>query len=156
MSDVTKITVNGRQYDSVEQMPPEVREEYMQAMSLLGTDGAFKTPGILKKGVVSKSIVNETITYNGREYTSRDELPPEVRALLERLPESSPGESKTEVKVETVQTFPSKQFVLRSIRNSGEVAPERDPKIAWLLVSILTVVVVVLLFLLYLAGTKRH
>jgi len=158
MSDVTKITVNGCEYDSVDQMPPEVRDEYEQAMALLGSSGAaaFKTLGAANKGVVSQSIVSEKITYNGRDYSIRDELPPEVRALLEKLPKPSPGQDKTEVKIETTRTsFPSGRFILGSTHRA-EDAPERDPKIAWLLVSILTVVVMVLLFLLYLAGLKHH
>lgn len=160
MSDVTKITVNGREYDSVDQMPPDVREEYSQAMALLGNAGAgaLNMPGGVKKGVVSQSIISEKITYNGREYTSRDELPPEVRALLDKLPEPSLGASETEVKIETVKTFPSAStgpFIINSLQNR-EDAPERNPQIAWLLVSILTVVVMVLLFLLYLCGARRH
>ena len=194
MSDVTKITVNGREYDSVEQMPPDVREEYEQAMAQLQKAGAFKFPGLGKIGttktVVSETITyngreyasrdelppearellekmpaapgdpgtaQETITYNGREYTSRDELPTEARALLEKFPESSTDHPTSDVKIETVQTFPAEEFIIRSFHDREKApAPERDPKIAWLLVSILTVVVVVLLFLLYLSGARRH
>ena len=32
MKELTKITVNGREYDSIEQMPPEVLRDYLQAM----------------------------------------------------------------------------------------------------------------------------
>src|SRR5215469_11798826 len=160
MSDVTKITVNGRQYDSVEQMPPYVREEYLHAMAQLQKAGALKMPGLGKTGT-TRTIVNETITYNGREYTNRDELPPEVRELLEKMPEPSLDDQKTDVttdvKVETVRTIPSEEFIIKSFQDREKApAPERDPKIAWMLVSILTVVVVVLLFLLYLAGAGRH
>lgn len=156
MSDVTKIMVNGREYDSVEQMPPDIREEYQQAMAALQKAGAFKMPGLGKKGV-TRTVVQETISYNGRDYTSRDELPPEARELLEKMPAPSPEDPMTDVKIETVRNLPSEEFIIKSFQDREKApAPERDPKIAWMLVSILTVVVLVLLFLLYLATTVRR
>jgi len=101
MSKLTKITINGREYDSVEQMPPDAREKYEEAMAALEEEDAFKMLGLGKRGVTqtTQTVVQETITYNGREYASRDELPPEVRALLEKLPAPSPNDPKTEVKI---------------------------------------------------------
>ncbi len=160
MSKLTKITINGREYDSVEQMPPDVREQYEQAVAALEKEDLFKKLGLGKKGVTqtTQTVVQETITYNGRDYANRDELPAEARALLEKLPKPSPDDPTSEVKIETIETIKdirSEPFIIKTFENR-EKAPERDPKIAWMLVSTLAIVVLLLLFLLYLAGARRH
>jgi hypothetical protein len=154
MSDVTKIIVNGREYGAVEQMPPEVREEYLQAVAAMREAGVAGNPGIVKKDVLSRSVVQESFIYNGREYKSRDDLPPEVRALLEQMPEPAPDVKTTEVEIKTTQTFPSEVRRFGGLADEREEPPEKVPAIAWLLVKILVVVVVILLFLLFLFSLK--
>jgi hypothetical protein len=152
MSDVTKITVNGCEYDSIDHMPPDVREVYLQAMAALRETGMQKMSGVIKKDIVSHTV-KESITCNGREYKSRDELPPEVRKLLDNVSGLPAGEV-SDVKIVTDRT------IIPETRSAapwglGDDRPERDPKVAWMLVAILSAVIVVLLFLLYLAGVKH-
>src|SRR5215469_14584153 len=103
MSDVTKITVNGREYDSIDHMPPDVREIYSKAMAALGESGMQKMSGFLRKDILSTT--KESFTYNGREYKSRDELPPEARALFDKIPEMSSDTKISDVKVLTERTI---------------------------------------------------
>jgi hypothetical protein len=81
-----KIVVNGKEYDSVEAMPPDVRQAYEKAISMLGD----KTHGILadanQNGVpdvleklgntkINFSTSTRTIVYQGKTYNSPDALP---------------------------------------------------------------------------------
>lgn len=152
---MTKITVNGRSYDSVEQMPPEVREEYLQALAALReAEVSETTPGSMHKDVVSRSVVRESFVFNGREYQSREELPPEARALVEQMPPPSAADQTTNVEIKTVRTLRPE------VRITGRFADERDqpaegkPAMAWLLVKILVVVVLILLALLFWLGIR--
>ena len=154
MSDVTKIIVNGREYAGVEQMPPEVREEYLRAVAAMREAGVTGNPGIVKKDVLSRSVVQESFICNGREYKSRDELPPEARAMLEQMPEPSPDSKTTKVEIKTTTTFPPDVRIFGRLADEREEPPERAPAVAWLLVKILAVVVVILLFLLFLLSLK--
>lgn len=139
MSDVTKITVNGREYDSIKQMPPDVLREYLQAMEAIREGKASKAS--------TGTVVSESIIYNGHEYKSRDELPPEVRALLAQMPEPSADEKTTDVEIKTIKTFRPQLSITEKFGEERR-APEENPVIAWLLVKILFVVIVILLILL--------
>jgi hypothetical protein len=149
MSEVRKITVNGREYDSIEHMPPEVRKMYSQAMAALGKAGAPGASDHLKANV--SCVVKESIVCNNREYKSLDELPPEIRKLVEQMPKLSAGDTTGQVIEVKTETAPTEMRFFES-PSPRDNRPERDPKVAWLLVSMLTVAVVVLLFLLYLSS----
>ena len=58
-----KITVNGKEYDSLDQVPAELRDKLRNA---------------LKSGTAPKT----TIVINGTTYGSADELPTTVRAIV--------------------------------------------------------------------------
>jgi hypothetical protein len=151
MSDVTKITVNGHEYDSVGHMPPDVREVYLKAMAALGETGTQKS-GATQKNMGFRTV-KESFTYNGREYQSRDELPPEVRAFFDKIPPLSPDNEVSDVKIITDRTIiPERRS--NTLWGLTDDHPERDPKVAWLLVTILSFAVIVLLFLLYLSRHK--
>jgi len=69
------ITVNGKQYSSLDDLPPEIRQAYEQAMA---------------SG--SKQVTINRITINGQQYEGMDFVPPEYRGLLEdavKVPRSS-------------------------------------------------------------------
>jgi hypothetical protein len=152
MSDMTKITVNGQHYDSIDQMPPDVREIYSKAMAALREPGTQNLSSLISKGIVSHTV-KESITYNGREYKSRDELPPEVRKLFDNISELPPDKT-SDVTVVTDRTIVpgSRSTPLWGLTDDR---PERDPKVAWMLVMMLSAAVLVLLFLLYLASNHR-
>lgn len=80
----TKITINGRRYDSRESMPPDVRLIYEEAMrsldprvaSGLGTHTHAAPLG-------GELVVNRVVHVNEHRYGSLDELPPEVRRMYD-------------------------------------------------------------------------
>lgn len=135
MSELTKITINGREYDSIEQMPPDVLRDYLQVMDAM------------REGKSTGTVVSESIVYNGREYKSRDELPPEVRTLLAQMPGSSPDGKTTDVEIKTVKTF-RPQTIFSEKFEDGRRAPEEEPVVAWLMVKILSAVIVILFIIL--------
>lgn len=152
MSDVTKITVNGHHYDSIDQMPPDVREIYSKAMAALREPGTQNLSSLITKGIVSHTV-KESITYNGREYKSFDELPPEARSLFEKF-RNQPPDQTSDVTVVTDRTIvPGSRST--PLWGLSDDRPDRDPKVAWMLVMILSAAVLVLLFLLYLASNHH-
>jgi len=137
MRELTKITVNGHEYDSIEQMPPDVLQDYLQAMEAMREGKASDAP-------IGK-IVSESIICNGQEYKSRDELLPEARALLAQMPGPSADVKTTNVEIKTIKTFPPRVSISEKF---VEERREKDPGVAWLWVKILSVVIVILIILL--------
>jgi hypothetical protein len=97
-----KIMIDGKAYNNVEEMPPDVRQKYEAALRVLGdTNGnhipdIFESPNILadqdKNGVPDlienlaagqAAISSLKIIVDGKEYAGPDALPPEVRAKYE-------------------------------------------------------------------------
>ena len=156
MESVTKIVINGREYSGVAEMPPEVREQYLQAVAALrGAEGAAGAVAVTGSGA-GKVVVKESIVFNGRKYNSLDELPPEIRSLVEHMPRPNPGEPETVLTINQTQTFQGRPIHVGTWSEDDNHKPvEEDPKIAWLLVKILAVVALLLLFLLYLSGTRH-
>jgi len=74
----TRFKFNGKEYDSVDAMPPEVREAYERAMSAVAHAGENKTPLVNIRTTTKMKII-----FNGQEYASVDEMPPEIRPLYE-------------------------------------------------------------------------
>jgi hypothetical protein len=68
----TKIKVNGIEYNSPEEMPPDVRGIYEKAMAN-------------REGSTSNTKVNSKITFNGQTYGSLDEMPLDVRRIYESV-----------------------------------------------------------------------
>jgi hypothetical protein len=88
-----EIIVNGKMYTSVDEMPPEIRQAYEQAMSVLADKNQNGVPDILE-GVMATDGINVQTTpitisssqfiVDGKTYSSVDELPPEARAKYEQ------------------------------------------------------------------------
>ena len=98
----TRITVNGTTYESVEQMPPDVRDQLERAMAMLADRNQNGVPDVLEGGKLDvHSTAGETTTHitaetkheyivDGRRYESLKDLPPAVRAAL-NSPQSHPS-----------------------------------------------------------------
>ena len=67
----TRIRFNGQEYQSVDEMPAEVRQAYEKAMASL----------YQRNSLGSKSLVY----FNGQEYSSIDAMPEDVRALYRQF-----------------------------------------------------------------------
>src|SRR5438477_12565478 len=90
----TKITVNGRTYQSVDEMPPDARAQYERAMSMLadrdgnGVPDAFegKGPDTLTagvgKGTVSVTTTMRRFVINGKNYDRWEDIPEDLRIKI--------------------------------------------------------------------------
>jgi hypothetical protein len=96
------IVIDGKTYKSVEEMPPDIRQKYEQAMRSLGDANsnqipdAFETMNILadkdKDGVPDvleniaaghAAVSSMKIIVDGKEFNGLENLPPEARAKYE-------------------------------------------------------------------------
>lgn len=97
------IVIDGQTYNSVDEMPPDIRQKYEQAMRSLGDANnnripdAFETmnifddkdkdgvPDVLKNLAASHATVNTmNIIVDGKEFDGLEHLPPEARAKYEQ------------------------------------------------------------------------
>ncbi len=71
-----RINFNGQEYNSPDEMPPQVRQLYERAIASLSQSqqGTLSSPKIN-----IKVKTNLRFKYNGQIYNSLDELPPDVR-----------------------------------------------------------------------------
>ena len=83
----TRIIYNGVEYASVEEMPPDVRFAYEQAMVRFADENRDGIPDVVQKGSTSEIRVESRTRYvvNGQEYGSLDEMPANIRQTIERL-----------------------------------------------------------------------
>ena len=83
----TRITVNGLEYGSPDEMPPDVREQYQRAMSLLADKNGNGVPDNLEGGdvrvsswdpgsaVVTSAVTSQKYVVNGRAYQRWEDIP---------------------------------------------------------------------------------
>jgi hypothetical protein len=89
----TRITFNGQTYDSIENMPPEVREQYQAVLNALSGEDHAEVASLLEggAGIRIKTTVRRKIRVGGKDYDSVDQLPPELRAAYERATGQAAG-----------------------------------------------------------------
>ena len=141
-----KIVINGREYNGVDQMPPDVRQQYLQLVGTLGDADGNGVPDVLERPGSSSVVVNTSVIYNAREYKDRSELPAEVREILERMPPPQPGAAQTRVEVQTEVL--SKDDISARWGQEGE-AKSSGLRLSfpWVLITILLLVILVLIIL---------
>ena len=91
----TRITFNGRTYDGVEGMPPDVRAKYQAILDALGGEDRAKLESALGggAGIRINTTVRRRIRVNGKDYDSVDAMPAGVRAVYERAMGNKVGEA---------------------------------------------------------------
>ncbi|RPJ23512.1 MAG: hypothetical protein EHM33_20670, partial [Chloroflexi bacterium] len=96
------IVIDGKTYHSVDEMPPDIRQKYEQAIRSLGDANdnhipdAFETlnifadrnkngvPDVLENVAAGHAVVNSMkIIVDGKEFNGLENLPPEARARYE-------------------------------------------------------------------------
>lgn len=89
-----KIIVNGREYDGVESMPPEVRSLYDGALRALGPAGADKDGDVAAggEGGMARAMVQSRIVINNQTFKSPDEMPAELRQFYEQAMKTGTGQ----------------------------------------------------------------
>jgi len=147
-----KIVFNGEEFDSIEQMPQAIRQEYQSVLSALRDENGDGIPDALQQGGTGSAAVKESILYNGHEYKDRSELPPEVQRALEQMPPPRPDEVRTLVEVKT-KTLPTR--VKWSVRTADGKSRGSGSKQAmlWFVILVLSGIVLLLLWF-WLSGIK--
>ncbi len=87
----TTINFNGKEYSSVDEMPADVRLAYQAVTQTFADKNQDGVPDIFE-GLGSpgtrRIVINQTkvskIIYNGREYSSREEMPADERAEYDK------------------------------------------------------------------------
>ena len=83
--NTTHIVIDGRVYTSVDEMPPEVRAQYEQAMRALQDENRDGAPDIFEAPSSPQIVTNLTkFVVDGMEYDRLEDLPPEARARYEQ------------------------------------------------------------------------
>ena len=82
-----RIVVNGVPYDSLEAMPPDVRAQYERALAALREIEPSREKHVQSvPGGVKIDVTTRRVQYNidGKTYDDPAQLPPEIRAKVER------------------------------------------------------------------------
>jgi len=157
----SRIVVNGREYGSVDEMPPDVRQAYQRMRSGLVDSDRDGMPDMFegkKANVVS--VTRRKIVVNGREYGSVDEMPPDVRRSFERASGAAgagharmPGDpgtgGRSRVRVVTSSTTPTMRGV------EGDAVRESKRTMWGLVVAGLLLMIAVLLVIVGLLMSRQ-
>lgn len=119
----SKITINGREYESVDQMPEHDRKAYEQAMSVLADRDGNGVPDILEggstrvdtsssRGAVTSVVTKSRFVVNGQEYQRWEDVPPAVRAMLKMTGVGDDAKALT-------TSLSSSSSSVRAFRNNG-------------------------------------
>ena len=82
-----RIVVNGVEYDSPAAMPPDVRQQYERALAALNQVEPTREQRVQSvPGGVNVNVTTRRVQYNidGKTYDDPAQLPPEIRAKVER------------------------------------------------------------------------
>ncbi len=77
--------LNGKEYDGIEAMPPDVRRDYEAVLESLKNTGGEEVLSLLERG--DRTSIKATfreIVVNGKTYGSIEEMPAEVRRVYEQ------------------------------------------------------------------------
>ena len=112
-----RITVNGKTYSNVDEMPPDVRRQYEQGMrSMMADRDGDGVPDILEhprsSGSTASVSVNkfQHITVNGKSYERLEDVPAEFRDVIAKalnnpkLSSTSAPPSRTQIRLPGIQS----------------------------------------------------
>ena len=77
--------LNGKEYDGIEAMPPDVRRDYEAVLESLKNTGGEEVLSLLERG--DRTSIKATfreIVVNGKKYGSIEEMPADVRRVYEQ------------------------------------------------------------------------
>jgi hypothetical protein len=70
-----KFKINGKEYNSIEEMPPDIRNTFEKAMASQAGSDHQANPATMQTKII----------FNGTEYQSIDAMPQDVRQLYEKV-----------------------------------------------------------------------
>jgi hypothetical protein len=134
----SKIIFNGKEYNSVEDMPTDARQAYESMMGIFADKDQNGIPDIMEgKGEVNAQMIqpssnvtmqSATIVYDGKAYNNVDELPPEARAQYAQAMGMLADQNQNGVPdmLENVLAMPSAQFT-QTMPTSSLAPMPHDP-----------------------------
>ena len=80
-----QININGKTYNSLEEMPANERQAYEQLQKIFVDANGNGIPDFLEGDVAQKVITafSSAVNYDGKVYNNLDELPPEMRQKVQ-------------------------------------------------------------------------
>jgi hypothetical protein len=97
----TRIVFNGREYDSPEAMPEDVRRAYQAMLDQLEDRDKDGIPDVLQGGSTGNTlgVLKTSVTFNGRTLEGVESLPAPMRRLLENVMGQEKGRSTAHTEV---------------------------------------------------------
>jgi hypothetical protein len=142
------IVINGKTYNSVDEMPEDVRNQYEQAMNSLKDKNRNQIPDAFEN-MPSNVVVsgNMKIIVDGKEFNSLAELPPDVRTRYEQamgkldanqngMPDFLEGMVNTPIQTTNVETSFGTETPPRSASLPGSQTITPDTSSGWTLTFI--------------------
>jgi len=83
---MSQIFFNGKQYNSLDEMPADQRAAYEQVMAFMKDENNNGIPDLFEGDVIQKmmGMASTRVIINGQEMQSFESLPPEARAKFEK------------------------------------------------------------------------
>lgn len=137
-----KFKINGKEYNSIEEMPPEIRSAFEKAMAS-------------QSGTVNPAVTQTKIIFNGTQYQSIDAMPQDVRQLYEKVLKAAetgttPANIITADDISGVQTG-SKTYGTTSMGNMGK--PTKIEPTAFsprtLIIGVLVIASIIILYFVF-------
>jgi hypothetical protein len=143
-----KFKVNGKEYNSIEEMPQDIRNAFEKAMASQAGKGQS----------VSPTTMQTKIIFNGTEYQSIDAMPQDVRQLYEKVLKAAetgtaPANIITANDISGLQAGP-KTYGTTNMGNMGK-PPKIEPSAFSPRMLIIGAMLIALIFILYLVFQGR-
>jgi hypothetical protein len=139
-----KFKINGKEYNSIEEMPPDIRNAFEKAMASQVGSGQQANPATTQTKII----------FNGTEYQSIDAMPQEVRQLYEKVLKSAEtGNASTNIitagDISGMQAGP-KNYGITNIGNTGKPTKiEPASSLPKLIISIILIALIIILYYIF-------
>jgi hypothetical protein len=135
-----KFKINGKEYNSIEEMPADIREAFRKAMGSQATSGQG----------INHTTARTKIIFNGTEYESIDAMPPDVRDYYEEVMKAAEAGAAPHIDITgTVSVSPIKhqaQGTTPSGDRRKQITAEPSFSRRALILSIVAVALIVLFY----------
>ena len=143
-----KFKINGKEYNSIGEMPPDIRNAFEKAMASQAGSGQQANPATTQTKII----------FNGTEYQSIDAMPQDVRQLYEKvLKAAETGNASTNIitagDISGMQAGPKNYGItgMGNMENPAKIEPTAfSPRI--LVRGIALIIVIILLYYFVLHG----
>ena len=135
-----KFKINGKEYNSIEEMPDDIRGKFEKAMDSQSVSSHQINPTTLRAKII----------FNGIEYQSIDAMPQDVRQLYEKVLKAAETGDVGNIGNSSGILTESKNFgTIRSedFQNKTKIQPAFSPR--KFIVSVLLIVLIILLYYLF-------